>query len=237
MDFQPISKVELPVFNIAHITNYFISRVTCDGKSARDYKSLNSKAFPLFKDGHVQDITACNTGQLMLFRAKCLPEMKKTEVYRVELSQDKMSGDITSALCGCTAGKGPKGSCKHIAALCYALEEFNRIKTTVHYTACTSKLQEWNQPRKRTLEPQHIEKIKFIKQEHGKNKREQTKSVYDPRPQHLQHTADDELEQFCTKLQSFSKPCGFLHVINPAFSVVPTTLCTDTQFRNGFSCA
>ena len=132
MDFQPISKVELPVFNIAHITNYFISRVTCDGKSARDYKSLNSKAFPLFKDGHVQDITACNTGQLMLFRAKCLPEMKKTEVYRVELSQDKMSGDITSALCGCTAGKGPKGSCKHIAALCYALEEFNRMYITQH---------------------------------------------------------------------------------------------------------
>ena len=224
MDFKPISEVELPVFNMAHITNYFISRVTCDGKSAMDFKNLNSKAFPLFKDGHVQDITALKTGQLMLFRAKCLPEMKKTEVYRVELSQDMASGDITSALCGCTAGRGPKGSCKHIAALCYALEDFNRMKRTIPYTACTSKLQEWNRPRKRTLEPQHVDEIKFIKHEHDKVKREHTKTVYDPRPQHLQRTADIEFEQFYMRLQSFSKPCGFLHVISPASSVVSTTL-------------
>ena len=224
MDFKPISEVELPVFNMAHITNYFISRVTCDGKSAKDYKNINSKAFPLFKDGHVQNITACKTGQLMLFRAKCLPEMKKNEVYSVELSQDVVSGDITSALCGCTAGRGPKGSCKHIAAVCYALEEFNRIKMTTEYTACTSKLQEWNRPRKRTLEPQHVNEIKFIKHEHGKTKREHINAVYDPRPQHLQHTGDTEVDQFCKRLQSFSKPCGFLHVITPASSVVSTTL-------------
>ena len=103
--------------------------------------------------------------------------MKKTDVYRVELSQDMGSGDIKSASCGCTAGLGPKGSCKHIAALCYALEEFNRIKTTVQYTACTSKLQEWNRPRKRTLEPQQVDEIKFIKHEHGKIKRAHKDSV------------------------------------------------------------
>ena len=150
--------------------------------------------------------------------------MKKTEVYRVELSQDMVLGDIKSALCGCTAGQGPKGSCKHIATLCYALEEFNRIKTTVQYTACTSKLQEWNQPRKRMLKPQHVDEIKFIKHEHGKIKREHTKAVYDPRPQHLQHTADHEVEQFYTRLSSFSKPCGFLHVVTLSSSVHTTTL-------------
>lgn len=36
-------------------------------------------------------------------------------------------------------------------------------------------------------------------------------------------SADSEVEQFCARLQSFSKPCGFLHVTT-ASSVVSTTL-------------
>ena len=223
MEFKPIKEVDLPTFTMAHVLKYFLLRVVCDGKSANDYKNLDFKAFPLFRDGHVQDITAGKAGQVILYRAKCLPEMKKTVTYGVELSQDVVSGDISSALCGCPAGRGPNGSCKHIAALCYALEEFNRIKATVEYTACTSKLQEWNKPRKRILEPQHIDNIKFVKHEYGKVKREHSAAVYDPRPQHLQHTAESEVEQFCSTLQSFNRPCGFLHVIH-APSPVSTPL-------------
>jgi len=33
--------------------------------------------------------------------------------------------DVIGAKCRCPAGKGPCGSCKHIAAVCYALEEFS----------------------------------------------------------------------------------------------------------------
>lgn len=47
--------------------------------------------------------------------------------------------------------------------------------------------------------------------------------MYDPRPQHLQHTANGEVEQFCKKLESFGRPCGFLHVITPTASIVPST--------------
>jgi hypothetical protein len=52
MDLILITEADLPPFNIAHITNYFISRVACDGKSTKDFKNLNLKAFPLFKDKH-----------------------------------------------------------------------------------------------------------------------------------------------------------------------------------------
>ncbi len=97
------------------------------------------------------------------------------------------SGEITFATCGCPAGLGPMGSCKHIAALCYALEEFSRLKTTHEFVASTSKLQTWNQPRKRTLEPQSVEEIKFVKLEHGKAyRREHQQPAYDPRPPQLQ---------------------------------------------------
>ena len=46
---------------------------------------------------------------------------KKTFVYSMELTLDK-DCNITSAKCGCPAGLGPHGSCKHIAATCYAIE-------------------------------------------------------------------------------------------------------------------
>ena len=56
MDFQPITNItaQLPHITMAHITNYFIERLASDGKAAKDFKNVNKKAFPLFKDGHVQ---------------------------------------------------------------------------------------------------------------------------------------------------------------------------------------
>ena len=54
-------------------------------------------------------------------------------------------GEIFYSSCPCPAGKGPLGSCKHIPALCYALEEFNRLKCTRKFDTCPSRLQTWNQ--------------------------------------------------------------------------------------------
>ena len=53
--------------------------------------------------------------------------MKNDTIYKIHLTIDEY-GDVTQANCACPAGLGPYGSCKHIAALCYALEEYTRIK-------------------------------------------------------------------------------------------------------------
>ena len=37
------------------------------------------------------------------------------------------SGDIIHANCGCEDGHGPESTCKHIAALCHALEDFVKV--------------------------------------------------------------------------------------------------------------
>ncbi len=37
MNFKPLTELELAPFNTADITNYFIKRIACDGKSARDF--------------------------------------------------------------------------------------------------------------------------------------------------------------------------------------------------------
>ena len=60
--------------------------------------------------------------------------------------------DVEQAECGCPAGKGPFASCKHVAALCYALEEFSHFGRVPEFLTSAEKLQEWNQPQPKKLE-------------------------------------------------------------------------------------
>ena len=60
-------------------------------------------------------------------KVTCLPEMKKDLAYSLEMRIKKDDTSIQCAECGCPAGREPRGSCKHIAALCYALEDFVKI--------------------------------------------------------------------------------------------------------------
>ena len=75
-------------------------------------------------------------------KANCLPEMKKDRVYVVKMTLEKEKCNILGAECGCPAGKGPHGSCKHIGALAYTLADYIRFKKTPEYLTCTDKLQE-----------------------------------------------------------------------------------------------
>ena len=42
---------------------------------------------------------------------------------KLVMQLNRNSYETAHAQCSCPAGCGPKASCKHIAALCYALEE------------------------------------------------------------------------------------------------------------------
>ena len=141
-EWLKIEDSDIPQFTIANITNYFINRVTTDGKPANDFKSVTTRAYPLFRAGHIQSVYTRRSGsESYELKCKCLPEMRKDRVYDVELSMDA-SGDINTASCGCPAGAGPHGSCKHISALCYALEEYSRVKELRSPDSCTLKLQQ-----------------------------------------------------------------------------------------------
>ena len=86
-------------FNMANLTTYFITRLVSDQRAAKDYKNLNKKvAYPLFKDGHVQENKTCIHQHIT---AICIPEMKKTLQYHIKLILEKASGDICHAQCRC----------------------------------------------------------------------------------------------------------------------------------------
>ena len=145
--FLPILGIHAPPeFTIGNMTNYFITRITSDGKSANDFKTddINSSAFSLFKDGHIQNIQAYITPNKIYYQADCLPEMKNI-TYTIRLTLNSNNGDIQYARCGCAAGNGPTGSCKHIPAMCYALEDF-LVFTNFVIMSCTFSVQTWNQP-------------------------------------------------------------------------------------------
>ncbi len=137
-------------FTNANIINYFVVRTAVDGMPSDDIKAINSRALNLFRSGHIQCIRT-RTNKHILIQANCLLEMRKDRVYKLFLSLDLATSDIISAECGCPAGKGPCASCKHIGALCYALEEFSRLGKLPNFLTCTDKLQEWNRPRPEKL--------------------------------------------------------------------------------------
>ena len=81
----------------------------------------------------------------VFIQANCLPKMKKDSIYKLFLSLDLNTSDIISADCGCPARKGSCAGCKHVGALCYALE-FSRLGKLSELLTCTEKLQEWSRP-------------------------------------------------------------------------------------------
>ncbi len=56
-------------------------RKAVDGCPNNDFKTVNKKAYPLFKDGHVQGVVYRRLKDMILIRARCNAEMKKAKVY------------------------------------------------------------------------------------------------------------------------------------------------------------
>ena len=174
------SSDQVPQFNNGHIIQYFVTRSVIDGLPSGDLKSINLSAVNLFQGGHVQHIEVCSTATYLYLRASCLPEMRKDRIYKLALTLNSHTLDIIYATCGCPAGKGPSGSCKHISALCYAFAEFCKCGAIPGFLTCTDKLQSWNKPRSRKVDPIPVDQLTSRRNELTSKDRRSV--VYDPRP-------------------------------------------------------
>ena len=151
-------------FSMSQVLNYFIEAVSADSKLKQDFKSLRESSFQMFKAGHVQDICLKAGFRTLIIISSCLPEMRKDKIYSLMIRIEVPTADIQFAKCECAAGMGPKATCKHIASLCYALEDFVRIfmfDVNSNSLACTDQLMQWNQPRGRKLSPKKLSLIDF----------------------------------------------------------------------------
>ena len=95
-------------------------------------------------------------------RGLCHPEQKLSKPpYNVWVCLHKDSGTIVNGHCSCTAGVS--GSCKHIGALLWYVEQEVRLG---HNKTCTSKKQKWSVPslRQQNLhQPDTVENISISK--------------------------------------------------------------------------
>ena len=69
---------------------------------------------------------------------------------------------------------------QHLAALCFALEEFVRWTQSRDFATCNERLQTWNQQRKQKLEPRSLYEIDFSKKIYGKENAGDRKILHDP---------------------------------------------------------
>jgi len=122
------------VFTNAQMISYFVQKTLADDEPANDVKSLNNSAMSQFRCGHIQDIKVSRANSFLNFHTKCMPDMKKDKMHKLFLHLDPDALAIVGAECGCPAGKGQNASCKHIGALCYALEEFSRFSKILTQT-------------------------------------------------------------------------------------------------------
>ena len=91
---------------------------------AEDWKNFKTGGYKLFKEGHVQNIMVSQQGSIFGIKHNCLPEMKKDHEYKLEIDFATTGSDVCRAQCNCPAGRGLRGSCKHIAATLLFLKIF-----------------------------------------------------------------------------------------------------------------
>ena len=215
------STSSVPQFNTGHIVAYFVTRTVTDNLPAADFKSMNKSAEGLFRCGHIQAIQVCSTNEYLFLKANCIPEMRKDRVYHVRMALSKDGYDVSHVECGCPAGIGPHGSCKHIGALAYALADFCKRGAVPEFLTCTEQLQQWNRPRGRRVNPIPVDQL-GTRRELFPTKERATGSqmVFDPCPLPNRKADPLALETLRCDLLSLGQPCGLLSVIVPSLQKI-----------------
>ena len=101
----------------------------------------------------------------------------------------------------------------HLAALCFALEEFVRLKQSRDFATCTARLQTWNQPRKRKLEPRSVYEIDFSKKVYGRENAGDRKILHDPRLPVYRDT-EKANQNMLDNIREANLECGFFNILS-----------------------
>ncbi|CAF5105755.1 unnamed protein product [Rotaria magnacalcarata] len=159
-------------FNIdlGSITDYFSTALASDGNLDRGALKNGNR---LFKDHFVFNISITRDYMKRKISAKCRAQMKKSVTYQIHMIINvNRPADILEASCQCVAGKGDRAACKRVAALCFALLDYD---TNQMYEACTERLQQWHQPTRKSTNPMNILDIKFTHLQHNKTEEDKPK--------------------------------------------------------------
>ncbi|XP_050388704.1 uncharacterized protein LOC126807882 [Patella vulgata] len=137
----------LPKVDRCQIDGYFKYRMVSDHGMANDLKALQ-KGEKLMESDRVSACSLCEIDTCIYFTGIVAAAMKKKLTYNYKLSVEKSSGEIVNSHCECPAGKGPHGTCKHLAAVLLMLVKFIEDGQCKIKRSCTENLQSFHMPKR-----------------------------------------------------------------------------------------
>jgi len=168
---------DIPPVSEENIKEYFILRTAIDLQQAGDVQAL--------RNGHLllecKRVEACSLltaddGKAVYFTGIVKAAIKKKVAYNIRLKVDSAARDVLNSDCECPAGKGPHGTCKHVAAMLGMLQVFRSTGDLLCRKSCTDQLQTFHH-RKQVYDGSPV-KVKNITE----HKKPTADEGNDPRP-------------------------------------------------------
>ena len=187
-------------------TAYFLDTTAADGEAACNFKAISStdsKATRLWQRRFVKKVEVVAQDDIVYYRARCDPEMRSSAPYKIKLAlKTKRTPECLEVLkvifaecMPCPAGKAPRASCKHLAALMVGLEEFTLLGYTRDVVTCTDTLQKWNQPGKKKSEPCLAAELDWSRKGKSKRRKRTAAEYSDPRATEKRGKAADAVKE------------------------------------------
>ncbi|XP_065193471.1 uncharacterized protein LOC135824690 [Sycon ciliatum] len=176
-----------------YVMQYLIARKAVDGLDSADFRSLSEQSDGLCKRAYARNgaIAVIPCAEELLFKCNVRATMKTGVRYAVKMVLKKESSQSFNTIvyteCGCPAGAAPNSTCKHIAAVCYGLDEFSRFGSFTGCTSSTSELCKWNAPPSKRL----VSQMDFTAPQPESERTRPTagkkhRLLHDPRPSDMQ---------------------------------------------------
>ncbi|VDI46737.1 Hypothetical predicted protein [Mytilus galloprovincialis] len=139
-------KVIMPKLSREQIEAYFLYRMAEDNVYSGDLQSM-TKGQLMFESHRVLACSILKNDNGIFLSGVVGAAMKKKVTYNYRLKLEKSSGDPLNSHCECPAGRGPHGSCKHVAAVLIMISDFITTGNVNTGRSCTDTLMMFTKPK------------------------------------------------------------------------------------------
>ncbi|XP_002739421.1 uncharacterized protein LOC100369686, partial [Saccoglossus kowalevskii] len=149
----------LPKVALGDVFAYLIKN--CEWTPERLTKYKHDDGYLMFKDNHVEDVLLGKvSGHIdhVYVKAEVKPEQRQTAQRYATWLLLSSDAEVMSAGCGCVAADD--GSCKHTAALLFAVAEYVDRQTDRGTAVSTDETCVWTKPRKTSI-PVKVEDLDY----------------------------------------------------------------------------
>jgi len=168
-DLDP-AQTRIPPLSIKHIHQYFIQhRIRKEHVTATKPFEKGYRIFAAKKVKSLSTHSVKPNSVYCIIRAAVLPSQRKDRIYETSVALYTTTASVYCAHCTCVAGKS--GTCNHVAALMFAIDDYNREVSTQGNKgtpSCTSIPAAWGVPSKKSSSPVEVENMQIVKPAIGK---------------------------------------------------------------------